>query len=80
MRKPSFVVMLAATVASSIAFCAIMISLIAWSIVFLTGALHSFGVIQVPALSFWHSFGLLFTIFTLAILLQAWRSNKKGGR
>ena len=70
----------ATAVAISIAFCAIMISLIAWSIVFLTGALHSFGVIQVPALSFWHSFGLLFTIFTLAILLQAWRSNKKGGR
>lgn len=78
MRKPSFV-MLAATVAISIAFCAIMISLIAWSIVFLTGALHSFGVTQVPALSFWQSFGLLSTIFTLAILLKAWRSNKKGG-
>ena len=80
MRKTSFVVMLAATVAISIAFWAIMISVIAWGVVFLTGDLHSSGLTSIPALSFWQSVELLALICLLAIPLRAGRSNKEGER
>ena len=77
MQKCLSFLLVAATVAISVAFCAIMISMISWSLVFLTGALHDLSFNQIPALSFWWSFGIVFTIFLLAILLQVWRSNKK---
>ena len=80
MRKTSFVVMLAATVAISIAFWAICIALIAWGVSFLTGDLHSSGITSVPALSFWQSVELLALIYLLAIPLRAGRSNKEGER
>lgn len=78
MRKTSFVVMLAATVAISIAFWAIIIALIAWGVSFLTGDLHSSGITSIPALSFWQSVELLILIYLLAIPLRAGRSNKEG--
>ena len=77
MRKTSFVVMLAATVAISIAFWAIIIALIAWGVSFLTGDLHSSGITSIPALSFWQSVELLILIYLLAIPLRAGRSNKE---
>ena len=78
MRKTSFVVMLEATVAISIAFWAIIIALIAWGVSFLTGDLHSSGITSIPALSFWQSVELLILIYLLAIPLRAGRSNKEG--
>ena len=80
MRKSSFVVMLAATVAISMAFWAIMISLVAWAIVFLTGALHSSGLTSIPALSFWQSVGIVTLLYLLTFPLRAGRSNREGGR
>ena len=74
----SFDVSMAAVVAISVAFYAIMISMIAWGIVFLTGALHSSGLASIPALSFWQSVELLALICLLAIPLRAGRSNKEG--
>ena len=68
MRKFSFVVILAATIAISIAFCAIMVSLIAWSVVFLTGSLNGFGLTVIPALSFWQSVGVVILLSPLALL------------
>ena len=76
MRKSSFVIMLAATVAISIAFWAICIALIAWGVVFLTGALHSSGLTSIPALSFLQSVGVLFLISLLSVPLRAGRTNK----
>lgn len=70
--------MLAATVAISIAFWAIIIALIAWGVSFLTGDLHSSGITSIPALSFWQSVELLILIYLLAIPLRAGRSNKEG--
>lgn len=77
MKKCLSFLLVAATVAISVAFCVIMISMISWSLVFLTGALHDLSFAQISALSFWWSFGIVFTIFLLAILLQVWRNNKK---
>ena len=77
MKKCLSFLLVAATVAISVAFCMIMISMISWSLVFLAGALHGLSFTQIPALSFWWSFVLVSTIFLSAILLQAWRSNKK---
>ena len=48
---------------------------IAWSLVFLTGALHSSGLTQIPALSFWQSVGVLLLVFLLSIPLRAGRIN-----
>ena len=79
MRKTSFVVMLAATVAISMTFWAICIALITWSVSFLTGALHNSGLYQIPALSFWQSLGVLTLIYLLAIPLRA-GSSKEGER
>ena len=73
----SFDVSMAAVVAISVAFYAIMISMIAWGIVFLTGALHSSGLASIPALSFWQSVGVLALIYLLAIPLRA-ESSKEG--
>ena len=75
MRKTSFVVMLAATVAISIVFWAIMISVIAWGVVFLTGDLHSSGLTSIPALSFWQSVKVLILISLLSVPLWAGRIN-----
>ena len=73
----SFDVSMAAVVAISVAFYAIMISMIAWGVVFLTGALHSSGLASIPALSFWQSVGVLALIYLLAIPLRA-GSSKEG--
>ena len=80
-RFPFAVPMVAEVIAEAILLAILwlaIIPLIARAIVFLTGALHGLGFTQIPALSFWQSFGLLSMISLLAILLQAWRSNKKG--
>ena len=78
MRKTSFVVMLAATVAISIAFWAIMISVIAWGVVFLTGALHGFGLAPIPALSFWQSVVAVILLSPLALLAASRRKQQVG--
>ena len=76
----SFVILVAAAVAIGLAFWAIIITLIAWGVVFLTGALHSSGLTSIPALSFWQSVGVLFLIALLTAPLRTGRSNRKGGR
>ncbi len=68
MRKCLSFLLVAATVAISVAFCAIMISLIAWSVVFLTGSLNGFGLTVIPALSFWQSVGVVILLSPLALL------------
>lgn len=76
MRKSSFVVMLAEAVASMTLW-AVMTSLTAWVIVFLTGALHSSDLTQIPALSFWQSVGIVTLLSLLAFSLRAGRINKE---
>ena len=73
----SFIVPVVTVVAISVVFYAIMISMIAWGVVFLTGALHSSGLASIPALSFWQSVGVLALIYLLAIPLRA-GSSKEG--
>ncbi len=68
MRKCLSFLLVAATVAISVAFCAIMISLIAWSVVFLTGSLNGFGLTVIPALSFWQSVGVVILLSPLVLL------------
>ena len=80
MEKCFSFLLIAAVVAISLAFWAIFIALIAWSVVFLTGALHSSGLTQIPALSFWQSVGVLLLISLLSFPLRAGRSNREGGR
>lgn len=80
MRKCSSFLLVAAVVAIGVAFWAIIVALIAWGIVFLTGALHGSGLASIPALSFWQSVELLALIYLLAIPLRAGRSNKEGER
>ena len=79
MRKSSFVVMLAAAVASMTLW-VIMTSLTAWAIVFITGALHSSGLTQIPALSFWQSVGIVTLLSLLAFSLRAGRNNGRRDR
>jgi hypothetical protein len=71
----SFIVPVVTVVAISVAFWVVMTSAIAWSLVFLTGALHSSGLTQIPALSFWQSVGVLLLVFLLSIPLRAGRIN-----
>ena len=72
----SFIVPVVTVVAISVAFWVVMTSAIAWSLVFLTGALHSSGQeYQTPALSFWQSVGVLLLVFLLSIPLRAGRIN-----
>ena len=82
MRKFFSFVLVAAVVAISMAFWAIFIALIAWSVVFLTGALHGSGLTVVPALSFWESMAISLTLLSLvALLLRAVRrNNRREGR
>ena len=65
----SFIVPVVTVVAISVAFWVVMTSAIAWSLVFLTGALRSSGLTQIPALSFWQSVGVLLLVFLLSIPL-----------
>ena len=81
MRKRLSFVMLAATVAISMAFWANMVALIAWALVFLTGSLHGSGLTAVPALSFWESMVTSLAVLSLiAFLLRVGRvdGEKKG--
>lgn len=68
MKKCLSFLLVAATVAISLAFCVIMISMISWSLVFLTGALHGFGLAPIPALSFWQSVVAVILLSPLALL------------
>ena len=78
----SFIMPVVTAVIIGAVFWVIMISMIAWSLVFLTGALHNSGLTDVPALSFWQSVGVLVGVFLLSIPWHAGRSNKgdKGER
>ena len=73
----SFVVPVVTAAVISVAFWMVMTSIIAWSLVFLTGALNSSGLTQIPALSFWQSVGVLLLVFLLSVPLRAGRSNKE---
>lgn len=76
MRKYFSFLLVAAAVVISMVFWATMISMVAWSVVFLTGALHGFGLAPVPALSFWQSMGVVFVMLSLlTFLLRAGRNN-----
>ena len=82
MRKLFSFVMLAVTVAISMAFWATMISMVALSVVFVTGSLHGSGLTRIPALSFWQSMAISLTLLSLvALLLRAVRrNNRREGR
>lgn len=79
MKKCLSFLLVAATVATSVAFCAIMISMISWSLVFLTGALHGFGIAPIPALSFWQSFGILATVSLFILATCGGMANREKG-
>ena len=63
------------SVAAGAYFWTTMIALIAWSLVFLTGALHGFGLTCIPALSFLQSVGVVIALSLLISLLRAGRSG-----
>ena len=67
-----------ATVAIMITFLTIMISMIAWSVVFLTGSLNGFGLTAIPALSFWQSVGVVILLSPLALLAASRRKQRVG--
>ena len=69
MKKCLSFLLVATAVAIMIIFSFIMVSMIAWSLVFLTGDLHR-SVTQVPALSFWHSYRVISFICLMAFPLQ----------
>ena len=56
----------------------IIIALTALGVVFITGDLHSSGLTQIPALSFWQSVEVLLLVYLLSAPLRAGRSNKEG--
>ena len=62
----------AVVAAISLMFWAIMLALVSWSVVFLTGALHN--LFSTPALSFWQSVGVLLALLCLIIPLREGRS------
>ena len=78
MKKCLSFLLVAATVAISLAFCVIMISMISWSLVFLTGALHGFGLAPIPALSFWQSVVAVILLSPLALLTASRRKQQVG--
>ena len=78
MRKLFSFVMLAVTVAISMAFWATMISMVALSVVFVTGSLHGSGLTRIPALSFWQSMAI--SLALLALLAFLLRERKNNGR
>lgn len=81
MKRLLYATAVAVTAVISLAFWAIMISAIAWSIVFLTGALHGSGLTFVPALSFWQSAVASLAVLSLmAFLLRAARRGRRRGR
>lgn len=77
-EEPLIVVVMAAGIV--MVFWAILITLISWAVVFLTGALHGSGLTQIPALSFWQSFGILTLIYLLTFPLRAGRRSGSNGR
>lgn len=78
MRRYFYFLLVAAAVATSMVFWAIFIALVAWALVFLTGALHGSGLAPIPALSFWQSMGVVFVMLSLlAIPLRAVRRGRR---
>ena len=53
----------------------IIIALTALGVVFITGDLHSSGLTQIPALSFWQSVEVLLLVYLLSAPLRAGRIN-----
>lgn len=81
MRKYFSIILVAAAVAISLTFWANMVALVAWSMVFLTGALHGSGLTFIPALSFWESAVASLAVLSLmAFLLRAVRRGRRRGR
>jgi len=80
MRKFFSFMLVVAAVTISIKFWAIMIKMLAWAIVFLTGSLHSSDLTAVPALSFRQSVGIVTLLSLLALSLQAGRNNSNRGQ
>ena len=72
MRKCLSFLLVATAVAGGITIWAIIFSLVAWAIVFLTGALHNSGLDWIPSLPFWQSV----VVFSFIIYLLQARSNK----
>lgn len=81
MRRYFYFLLVAAVVAINLVFWANMVAMVAWSVVFLTGALHGSGLAPIPALSFWQSMGVVVvTLSLLTFLLRAGRNNRGRGR
>ena len=74
----SFIVPVVTVVAISVAFWVVMTSVIAWSVVFLTGSLNGFGLTAIPALSFWQSVGVVILLSPLALLAASRRKQRVG--
>ena len=53
-----------------------MVSMTAWTISLLAGALHRSGLSDVPALSFWQSYWIVLAIYMLSLTWHAGGSNK----
>ena len=52
------------------------VSMTAWTVSLLTGALHRSGLTDVPALSFWQSYWIVLLIYMLSLTWHAGGINK----
>ena len=78
MKKCLSFLLVVATVAIMIIFLFIMVSMVAWSVVFLTGSLNGLGLTVIPALSFWQSVGVVVLLSPLALLAASRRKQRVG--